>query len=1063
MSKCQYAIPFILPAAEEESRDVLLYWALEGMARSYCCNGKVVNSSLVDADAPLVVCIGKETSLKTRLINKLLSPQQDTFWHQGLPGGDCKQIASQKMVEVAWYLPGTHENNKFPFPVTFLNVRQNAKESTLCSVLQEYCTVWCVFVEEINENLRTFLRTKSNLSKLILLILYKKENEKTTRREIRELQTLFRLEKCQVICKTSEDASFNPIYENLRSSIKQITKDGAENVSLSTFVKHVKKENILNVDDDHSYYGKMAAESILKDIDKLNQRAPRSAKTVVLPCQSDLKSRQKIATLDKELCRQRKLKENTTVQNYAISVKQKKWDCQLNQLLKPISDTFKYFLQCLLSLESRERKYFLQYLKFGLNERSVEMLYPLNDQYQRCSAEEDNIEKDKKLKELDEKIKHGCLGIEHFFREMAVIYENMMVLREKAGNANDLDRVLDLVCGSMADVFTEGSALEIMDGDAVTVPVAWITAVLINVKFSLSISLFKVSVLGAQSSGKSTLLNTIFGLNFPVSSGRCTRGAYMQLVKVDACIKEMLDCDYIAVIDSEGLMSRSKSDDCDFDNELSTFIIGLSDLTLVVIKGEGREMNDVLPLAIHVFLRMNIVGEHQACHFVHQNMGAIDAVTAVATEINAFVRDLNMKTLAAAEDVNLGDQYTKFTDVLQYNPQKDNTYVPGLWDGTPPMGKTNSGYARKLQSLKSDIIASAKDMQVNRRKRLCTFIEVSKRLEELWNAIKYENFVLSFRNVLAVEAHRQLSRIFDEEQWTLKREVQEMIQKEAHVIENQARSGQSDRTAEQLIDISKRKISDHVSHRGRSIGDKIEHYFQCIGCQDCKSFVKNRHLLSNNEKEFSDEIKSLIGTLHKELNTNMENLELRVKTDLDIHRLSTEMDANLKQKVAKAIVSQKEPNLSKQTIENMFDNLWHEATRDILNTVTRLEKKEDIEATVQETIVSLLGHDGHFYRQRHSEQQSRFRRRNVSNRANFKVHSQIHMKLIRRHFLDRFSKINTQDVHRLQIKSDGIINQTRKYYHTTSSKGKQFSNRDVEELFVDVLDQIKKYWIRGLG
>ena len=24
----------------------------------------------------------------------------------------------------------------------------------------------------------------------------------------------------------------------------------------------------------------------------------------------------------------------------------------------------------------------------------------------------------------------------------------------------------------------------------------------------------------------------------------------------------------------------------------------------------------------HVFLRMNIVGEHQACHFVHQNLGA---------------------------------------------------------------------------------------------------------------------------------------------------------------------------------------------------------------------------------------------------------------------------------------------------------------------------------------------------------------------------------------------------------------------------------------------------------
>ena len=69
----------------------------------------------------------------------------------------------------------------------------------------------------------------------------------------------------------------------------------------------------------------------------------------------------------------------------------------------------------------------------------------------------------------------------------------------------------------------------------------------------------------------------------------------MQLVKVDESLKERLNCDYVGVIDSEGLMSRTKTDDSDYDNELSTFIIGLSDLTLVIIKGEGNEMNDVLP------------------------------------------------------------------------------------------------------------------------------------------------------------------------------------------------------------------------------------------------------------------------------------------------------------------------------------------------------------------------------------------------------------------------------------------------------------------------------------
>lgn len=42
-----------------------------------------------------------------------------------------------------------------------------------------------------------------------------------------------------------------------------------------------------------------------------------------------------------------------------------------------------------------------------------------------------------------------------------------------------------------------------------------------------------LSILGPQSSGKSTLLNYLFGCQFSSSVGRCTRGVYGSLVKVD--------------------------------------------------------------------------------------------------------------------------------------------------------------------------------------------------------------------------------------------------------------------------------------------------------------------------------------------------------------------------------------------------------------------------------------------------------------------------------------------------------------------------------------------------
>ena len=432
----------------------------------------------------------------------------------------------------------------------------------------------------------------------------------------------------------------------------------------------------------------------------MNEKIPGTAKAQILPYQSDITTRQEIAAADKELCRQRKWKEDIDFKNYKSEIKAKVWKLQLKQLQSPLSPSFRYFLQCLISLDAENRKYFLQSLKLGLNERSVQHLEPLYQKYSKCRLEGDSEGKEERLQKIEEEISHGSLGLEHFFREMAVMYDNIVALESKA-KCEELIDIKHTLTQCMASLFMEGTSIEIMDGDAITVPVKWLKAVLKQIPQKLTARLFNVAVLGAQSCGKSTLLNTIFGLNFPVSSGRCTRGAYMQLVKVDTEFSRVLGCDYLLVIDSEGLMSRAISSRSDYDNELSTFIIGLSDLTLVIIKGEGNEMQDVLPLAIHVFLRMNVaVGEHQACHFVHQNMGAVDAMSKVESEIDAFVRDLNLKTLAAATDAGESGKYTKFSDVLHCDPTCDNTYVPGLWDGTSPMGSTNVHYSAKILALK---------------------------------------------------------------------------------------------------------------------------------------------------------------------------------------------------------------------------------------------------------------------------------------------------------------------------------------------------------------------------
>ena len=58
-----------------------------------------------------------------------------------------------------------------------------------------------------------------------------------------------------------------------------------------------------------------------------------------------------------------------------------------------------------------------------------------------------------------------------------------------------------------------------------------------------------------MNSGKSLLLNFLFGTLFSVSDGRTTRGVYGTLIK-----SKIPEFDYFLILDTEGLVSIEKDD-----------------------------------------------------------------------------------------------------------------------------------------------------------------------------------------------------------------------------------------------------------------------------------------------------------------------------------------------------------------------------------------------------------------------------------------------------------------------------------------------------------------------
>ncbi|XP_016116723.1 interferon-induced very large GTPase 1-like [Sinocyclocheilus grahami] len=155
------------------------------------------------------------------------------------------------------------------------------------------------------------------------------------------------------------------------------------------------------------------------------------------------------------------------------------------------------------------------------------------------------------LEGISEELQDAVFGLEHIMREIGQIYESCSSVNE---NKKDLQIHFSSLPSLAAEMMISGFPLELMDGDAAHVPVIWISAVLDELVQKLGDQrVFVLSVLGIQSSGKSTMLNAMFGLQFAVSAGRCTRGAFMQLIRVSDEMKTQMNFDYILVVDTEGL------------------------------------------------------------------------------------------------------------------------------------------------------------------------------------------------------------------------------------------------------------------------------------------------------------------------------------------------------------------------------------------------------------------------------------------------------------------------------------------------------------------------------
>ena len=126
-----------------------------------------------------------------------------------------------------------------------------------------------------------------------------------------------------------------------------------------------------------------------------------------------------------------------------------------------------------------------------------------------------------------------------------------------------------------------------------------------------------VSVIGAQSSAKSTLLNFLFGCEFETRSGRCTKGLYASFLKLS-------DGRILAVLDSEGLLSVEAAADHSeyggseiFDGQMTLLAMACSHLVLINHKGEiSRQLQDLLEVCMFAMKHLKVANFQPLVSFI---------------------------------------------------------------------------------------------------------------------------------------------------------------------------------------------------------------------------------------------------------------------------------------------------------------------------------------------------------------------------------------------------------------------------------------------------------------
>ncbi|CAD7949751.1 unnamed protein product [Amoebophrya sp. A120] len=621
----------------------------------------------------------------------------------------------------------------------------------------------------------------------------------------------------------------------------------------------------------------------------------------------------------------------------------------------------KYFLKGLDHLTL----FFLEKLLLAKDDQKIGRLLVKNTKLAKAIVSKAQVDRIKTFAARLEAGSEDFTGMESFWNEIQMFYQCAIDLGYP-GNAKKQPAIwtqLEKARLAYGDLVTRrGAPMQLLAGNPLAISSqAFLANVLRDLDQEELLSptskrkLRVISVIGAQSSAKSTLMNFLFGSEFAVSAGRCTCGLYASVFftnKSNAAGSSSASKNQeyaILVLDSEGLLGVSDSSRGDiFDGQMTLMCLNCSHVVLINHKGElSRQLQDLIEICLFAMRHLKINKNRPKIGFVlrdQQDRSVEVHRQMLATMKNHLHESAGKLGIALDDLIKIDDTAVYLLPSAYVTVRKHNVEVQ--W--TPEL------FSQEVLALRSSIFEmfESPDME-----------NVWENLEQwyshtchVWDTlVRFGHNLLHYKTIQEIEARKDL--------YELAKQTTQLIMEE----DNDGFRAQCQTTTNGFI----KRLQDTIKSDESLSTDMIDLEFHRALTSLRDDFVQKSMVLFNQKANLDPRFhETMKEEARKKLGTPMDwvfenylytwKLSLKKKTDEQaMHKMWTHFTSVLNQYLAD---SSHQASLSESKARDLFSQEWNSYESEFQSRLASIAKSENAiqyELIIQfNNVVSKLMHEG---------------------------------------------------------------------------------------------------------